>query len=477
MSCTEFVVKNTSQEFCVWQFLQPHRSMVLCKDGKLLVSVHLATDAPAVAAQLDQFQLFAKDATKFGMWVCNHTDDFIAMILNEGGKGVPINYYTCVRPHHERLIESDNRHDNRRLMIKAQAENKTVAEVKAEAAATGKAADVTELVFAVTPTTQDFKGAKWSMAPLAIRGDPKPTRMALVKSAAHFGSSFDYIQDTSEPVARGIGYSYRPPSDNEVSYGSSSASQRIFGSATPSFGSSEIGSSGFGRTSQGFLSGPSTIGYSSAPGSSETESSNLRNITFGSSALNAGSGPDIIPESAPIPSEGFELQCAVVPRDTSSSPKRSVDPDNTQPDAQDKKAKMQLPGEMATAGKIGVSDEKVDVNGVEFQLNLNMDQTVSFTLLLSIWNKLEVTLPSAADIEDALKKAGSVAGAITKVYESAEDVILGDAKPDCVFFSCGHKITTMELATNLSKCPMCRSLIYARVPASEIRGDAVVQQI
>lgn len=415
--------------------------MVLCKDGKLLVSVHLATDAPAVAAELGQFQLFAKDATKFGMWVCNHTGDFIAMTLTEDGDGVPINYYTCVRPHHERLIESDNRHDNRRLMIKPQAENKTVAEVKAEAAATGKAADVTELVFAVTPTTQDFKGAKWSMAPLAIRGDPKPARMALVKSAAVFDPT--RIQDTSGPVARGIGYSRRPPSDNEVSYGSSSANQSIFplGNANPSFGSA--------------------------------------NPTFGSSSLNAGSGPDIILESAPIPSEGFELQCAVVPRDTSSSssPKRSADPDNTQPDAQDKKAKMQLPGEMATAGKIGVSDEKVDVNGVEFQLNLNMDQTVSFTLLLSIWNKLEVTLPSAADIEDALKKAGSVAGAITKVYESAEDVILGDAKPDCVFFSCGHKITTMELAINLSKCPICRSLIYARVPASEIRGDAVVQQI
>ena len=137
---------------------------------------------------------------------------------------------------------------------------------------------------------------------------------------------------------------------------------------------------------------------------------------------------------------------------------------------------MELPGENAVAGKIGVSDKKVEVRGVEFRLDLKVEQLVSFNLLLSLWDKLEVTPPTASDLEIALKEAGSVAGAITKVYESTEDLILGESKPDCVFFSCGHKITTMELAANITKCPLCRAPIYARIPASEIR-NAVVQHI
>lgn len=414
MPHTDFVIENTSQTPPVWQFLQPHRSIVLCKEGKLLVSVHLVTDAPAVAAKMERFQLFAKGSSDFGMWVCNHTDAIIAMILTEKGSEEPINYYNCVRPHHQRLIESDNRHDNRRLMIKAQAENKTVAEVKAEAAATGKAADVTELVLAVTPTTQDFKGAVWSMAPLAIRGEAKPARN---------------------------------PEDNLI--GSRGVT---FGSAAGSWGSDfgpvGFGSSGFGRISQGFLSGPSTIGYSSPPGFSEVGSSNFGNITLGSSSMSA----ELIPMSSkrPVVSKGAE--------------------------SSDKKPKMELPGETAVAGKIGVSDKKVEVSGVEVLIVPNVDQIVSFHLLLSLWDKLEVTLPTAADLESALKETGSVAGAITKVYESAEDLILGESKPDCVFFSCGHKITTMELAAKINKCPLCRAPIYARIPASEIR-NAVVQQI
>lgn len=137
---------------------------------------------------------------------------------------------------------------------------------------------------------------------------------------------------------------------------------------------------------------------------------------------------------------------------------------------------MELPGENAVAGKIGVSDKKVEVTGRIFHLKANVDQTVPFDLLLSLWDKLEVTPPISAELEVALKEAGDVAGSITKVYESTEDVILGEDKPDCVFFSCAHKITTMELAKNLCKCPLCRAPIYARIPASEIR-NATVQQI
>lgn len=426
MPHTDFVVENASQTLPVWQFLQPHRSIVLCKEGKLLVSVHLVTDAPAVAAKMERFQLFAKGPTEFGMWVCNHTDDFVAMILTEEGREEPINYYNCVRPHHQRLIESDNRYENRRLMIKAQAENKTVAEVKAEAAATGKAADVTELVLAVTPTSQDFKGAKWTMAPLAIRGEAKPARNPEDNpiGSRSFGSALIPMGSSSFGSSRGI----------------------AFGSANPINhlpGISGFGSSSFGSASSSFGSASVSFGSSG----------------FGSSRLGSSSKKGIVVGSAAIPGEPS---------------KRPVE--ESESSSGDKRSKMELPGENAVAGKIGVSDKKVEVRGVEFRLDLKVEQLVSFNLLLSLWDKLEVTPPTASDLEIALKEAGSVAGAITKVYESAEDLILGESKPDCVFFSCGHKITTMELAANITKCPLCRAPIYARIPASEIR-NAVVQHI
>lgn len=453
MSHTDFVVENTSQALPVWQFLQPHRSIVLCKEGKLLVSVHLVTDVPTVAAKMERFQLFAKNATEFGIWVCNHTDDFIAMILAEEGSEEPINYYNCVRPHSQRLIESDNRHDNRRLMIKAQAENKTVAEVKAEAAATGKAADVTELVLAVTPTTQDFKGAVWSMAPLAIRGEAKPVgRIAkgLLGNLVPMGAN-SFGNDTSQGSAFGsIGFGRR---SQGVAFGSSTIGSSSFGSSA--FGSANSFGPSFGSASPSWGNANPSIG--SSFGSA--------NPSFGASA-SSSNGPEIILESAP---DEPVLESAVVPNEPPLSTNRPVE-------SSDKKPKLELPGETAVAGKIGVSDEKVEVNGVEIRIRVNADQTVAFNLLLSLWDKLEVTLPTAADLESALKEAGSVAGAITKVYESAEDVILGESKPDCVFFSCGHKITTMELAASITKCPLCRAPIYARIPASEIR-NAVIQQI
>ena len=120
-------------------------------------------------------------------------------------------------------------------------------------------------------------------------------------------------------------------------------------------------------------------------------------------------------------------------------------------------------GDRAVAAHVGVSNNVVREQSSSMEGVPNAEKACSFTLMLSVWAGLEITPPSAQDISESYGQL------LKKVYTSATDVVTLEGAPDCVFYNCGHEVTTMDSAKNLSNCPMCRRKIFARIPSEKVQ--------
>lgn len=50
------------------------------------------------------------------------------------------------------------------------------------------------------------------------------------------------------------------------------------------------------------------------------------------------------------------------------------------------------------------------------------------------------------------------------IFATDECVVTLEGKPDIVFYTCGHCCVKKEVADKISKCPMCRKLVIAKIP-------------
>ncbi len=111
--------------------------------------------------------------------------------------------------------------------------------------------------------------------------------------------------------------------------------------------------------------------------------------------------------------------------------------------------------------------------GIEYNYELSSPRCV-LGLSVSLELKFDELL-AIPDVADEVKlildnlKSGKYTEMLKglNVFATDECVVTLEGKPDIVFYTCGHCCVKKEVADKITKCPMCRKLVIAKIPRQE----------
>lgn len=139
-------------------------------------------------------------------------------------------------------------------------------------------------------------------------------------------------------------------------------------------------------------------------------------------------------------------------------------------------------------GKISYGFDKITVNSAETNILYNYELTSRPCVIgLSINQNLEfVKFDIDRNMTELTETAQNLVNDIVnkkydeflkgKVYESTDCAICLEPDVNCVLYTCAHKCGHHDCVKTLSKCPICRAFIRAKLKTSKSDYDSVSQE-
>jgi len=120
-----------------------------------------------------------------------------------------------------------------------------------------------------------------------------------------------------------------------------------------------------------------------------------------------------------------------------------------------------------------VTGKEVKVESIDTDVNFDYDNPAEKCVIgLSISNKIEfknigrnIYVECANElIRNAISNSNKLLlESLKRVYSSKECCICFDKKPNVIFYQCGHQCCHKKCSKNITKCPLCRSIVSAHI--------------